>query len=91
MLQAREKAKTSGIDADNGKIINISSLNAYQGGHNIVAYVGAKHGVQGIVCFFEKVPIQHIADVHRSRPSRTAGSPEGSMSTPSRLDISRQT
>lgn len=32
-----------------GKIINISSLVAYQGGLNVVAYSAAKHGVQGIV------------------------------------------
>lgn len=33
----------------NGKIINISSLLAYQGGLNVVAYAAAKHGVQGMV------------------------------------------
>jgi len=33
----------------NGKIINISSLVAFQGGLNVVAYAAAKHGVQGIV------------------------------------------
>jgi 2-deoxy-D-gluconate 3-dehydrogenase len=33
----------------NGKIINVSSLIAYQGGLNVVAYAAAKHGVQGIV------------------------------------------
>lgn len=49
MLSAREKATALGNVTPNGKIINISSLNAYQGGHNIIAYVGAKHGVQGIV------------------------------------------
>lgn len=32
-----------------GKIINISSLVAFQGGLNVVAYAAAKHGVQGIV------------------------------------------
>lgn len=35
-----------------GKIINISSLVAYQGGLNVVAYAAAKHGVQGIVKSF---------------------------------------
>lgn len=35
-----------------GKIINISSLVAYQGGLNVVAYSAAKHGVQGIVKSF---------------------------------------
>lgn len=33
----------------NGKIIDISSLVAFQGGLNVVAYAAAKHGVQGIV------------------------------------------
>lgn len=33
----------------NGKIINVSSLVAFQGGLNVVAYAAAKHGVQGIV------------------------------------------
>lgn len=33
----------------NGKIINISSLVAFQGGLNVVAYAAAKHGVQGMV------------------------------------------
>ena len=33
----------------NGKIINLSSLVAFQGGLNVVAYSAAKHGVQGIV------------------------------------------
>ncbi|WOO82518.1 2-dehydro-3-deoxy-D-gluconate 5-dehydrogenase [Vanrija pseudolonga] len=36
----------------NGKIINISSLVAFQGGLNVVAYAAAKHGVQGIVKAF---------------------------------------
>ncbi|BEJ15543.1 hypothetical protein CspHIS471_0501480 [Cutaneotrichosporon sp. HIS471] len=36
----------------NGKIINISSLVAFQGGLNVVAYAAAKHGVQGIVKSF---------------------------------------
>jgi 2-deoxy-D-gluconate 3-dehydrogenase len=36
----------------NGKIINISSLIAFQGGLNIVAYAAAKHGVQGMVKAF---------------------------------------
>jgi 2-deoxy-D-gluconate 3-dehydrogenase len=36
----------------NGKIINISSLLAYQGGLNCPAYAAAKHGVQGIVKAF---------------------------------------
>jgi 2-deoxy-D-gluconate 3-dehydrogenase len=36
----------------NGKIINISSLVAYQGGLNVVAYAAAKHGVQGMVKSF---------------------------------------
>ncbi|ORY32603.1 hypothetical protein BCR39DRAFT_492650 [Naematelia encephala] len=36
----------------NGKIINISSLVAYQGGLNVVAYAAAKHGVQGIIKAF---------------------------------------
>lgn len=35
-----------------GKIINISSLVAFQGGLNVVAYAAAKHGVQGIVKSF---------------------------------------
>ncbi|WWD17471.1 hypothetical protein CI109_101912 [Kwoniella shandongensis] len=35
-----------------GKIINVSSLVAYQGGLNVVAYAAAKHGVQGIVKSF---------------------------------------
>lgn len=33
-----------------GKIINISSLVAFQGGLNVVAYASAKHGVEGMVC-----------------------------------------
>ncbi|KAL7424739.1 hypothetical protein Q5752_000423 [Cryptotrichosporon argae] len=36
----------------NGKIINVSSLVAFQGGLNVVAYAAAKHGVQGIVKAF---------------------------------------
>lgn len=36
----------------NGKIINVSSLVAFQGGLNVVAYAAAKHGVQGIVSCF---------------------------------------
>jgi 2-deoxy-D-gluconate 3-dehydrogenase len=36
----------------NGKIINISSLVAFQGGLNVVAYAAAKHGVQGMVKAF---------------------------------------
>ena len=39
----------TGPKRDNGKIINISSLVAFQGGLNVVAYSAAKHGVQGIV------------------------------------------
>ncbi|ODO08022.1 hypothetical protein I350_03605 [Cryptococcus amylolentus CBS 6273] len=35
-----------------GKIINISSLVAYQGGLNVVAYSAAKHGVAGMVKSF---------------------------------------
>nr|ODN82562.1 2-deoxy-D-gluconate 3-dehydrogenase [Cryptococcus depauperatus CBS 7841] len=35
-----------------GKIINVSSLVAFQGGLNVVAYAAAKHGVQGIVKSF---------------------------------------
>ncbi|KAK8864232.1 hypothetical protein IAR55_001478 [Kwoniella newhampshirensis] len=35
-----------------GKIINISSLVAFQGGLNVVAYAAAKHGVQGMVKAF---------------------------------------
>ena len=42
-------APATGPKKDNGKIINLSSLVAYQGGLNVVAYAAAKHGVQGIV------------------------------------------
>ncbi|GFZ44184.1 hypothetical protein JCM24511_01905, partial [Saitozyma sp. JCM 24511] len=35
-----------------GKIINVSSLVAFQGGLNVVAYAAAKHGVQGIIKSF---------------------------------------
>ncbi|ORX36864.1 hypothetical protein BD324DRAFT_627480 [Kockovaella imperatae] len=42
----------NGQKKDNGKIINLSSLVAFQGGLNVVAYAAAKHGVQGIVKSF---------------------------------------
>ncbi len=41
----------AGNPKGNGKIINVSSLVAFQGGLNVVAYAAAKHGVQGIVHF----------------------------------------
>lgn len=54
MLQTRggvagQPVPESSNPRGNGKIINISSLVAFQGGLNVVAYAAAKHGVQGIV------------------------------------------
>ncbi|WVR07203.1 2-deoxy-D-gluconate 3-dehydrogenase [Kwoniella sp. DSM 27419] len=52
---AGEPVPEGGLEANpngRGKIINISSLVAYQGGLNVVAYAAAKHGVQGIVKSF---------------------------------------
>jgi 2-deoxy-D-gluconate 3-dehydrogenase len=46
---AGQDAPSSFNPLGNGKIINISSLVAYQGGLNVVAYAAAKHGIQGIV------------------------------------------
>jgi 2-deoxy-D-gluconate 3-dehydrogenase len=46
---AGEAVPTTFNPKGNGKIINISSLVAYQGGLNVVAYAAAKHGIQGIV------------------------------------------
>jgi NAD(P)-dependent dehydrogenase (short-subunit alcohol dehydrogenase family) len=44
----------------NGKIINISSLVAYQGGLNVVAYAAAKHGIQGIVSAIRKISVTRL-------------------------------
>ncbi|WWC70386.1 uncharacterized protein I206_104336 [Kwoniella pini CBS 10737] len=60
MLKSRggvsgEDVPQGGVDGNprgRGKIINISSLVAYQGGLNVVAYAAAKHGVQGIIKSF---------------------------------------
>ncbi|WRT66177.1 uncharacterized protein IL334_003130 [Kwoniella shivajii] len=60
MLESRggvagEPVPEGGVDGNprgRGKIINISSLVAYQGGLNVVAYSAAKHGVQGMVKSF---------------------------------------
>lgn len=52
----------------NGKIINISSLVAFQGGLNVVAYAAAKHGVQGIASYASRVAL-----MNRSRRSQMAG------------------
>ncbi|WWC89503.1 2-deoxy-D-gluconate 3-dehydrogenase [Kwoniella dendrophila CBS 6074] len=60
MLESRggvagEPVPEGGVDANprgRGKIINISSLVAYQGGLNVVAYAAAKHGVQGMIKSF---------------------------------------
>ena len=49
---AGERVPSGGVGGNprgNGKIINVSSLVAFQGGLNVVAYAAAKHGVQGIV------------------------------------------
>lgn len=66
----------------NGKIINISSLVAFQGGLNVVAYAAAKHGVQGIV---SRTPSSGASELttrlHRSKPSPTAGQARASTST----------
>lgn len=103
----------------NGKIINISSLVAFQGGLNVVAYAAAKHGVQGIVSTAREIerPVIGRGDpgcdggsvvredgqscaisgcvgielTPRSSPSRTAGPPRASTSTPSRQATSRPT
>ena len=54
MLETRGGVAGEAVPAEfnkngNGKIINISSLVAFQGGLNVVAYAAAKHGVQGMV------------------------------------------
>lgn len=57
----------------NGKIINISSLIAYQGGLNVVAYAAAKHGVQGIVSLQAARSRSTLSTDTRSNHSRTGG------------------
>ncbi|WVF71658.1 2-deoxy-D-gluconate 3-dehydrogenase [Kwoniella sp. CBS 6097] len=60
MLESRggvagETAPEGGVKSNPrgyGKIINVSSLVAFQGGLNVVAYAAAKHGVQGIIKSF---------------------------------------
>ena len=47
--EAVPEGGAAGNPRGNGKIINVSSLVAFQGGLNVVAYAAAKHGVQGIV------------------------------------------
>ncbi len=64
----------AGNPRGNGKIINISSLVAFQGGVNVVAYAAAKHGVQGIVRLSldpSRSATNRVGD--RSRHIRTAG------------------
>ncbi|WVQ82198.1 hypothetical protein IAT38_004326 [Cryptococcus sp. DSM 104549] len=50
--EAVPEGGAEGNPRGHGKIINISSLVAYQGGLNVVAYSAAKHAVQGMVKSF---------------------------------------
>lgn len=47
--EAVPEGGAEGNPRGHGKIINISSLVAYQGGLTVPAYAAAKHGVAGIV------------------------------------------
>lgn len=79
MLQTRggvagQPVPESSNPRGNGKIINISSLVAFQGGLNVVAYAAAKHGVQGIVSI-DAISESHSDCSCRSKRSRMVGQP----------------
>lgn len=57
----------------NGKIINISSLVAFQGGLNVPAYAAAKHGVQGLVCSSLASMLYQLIDVDQGILERLGG------------------
>ena len=63
MLERRANPDPTSGPKANGKIINITSLNAMQGGLNIVAYAASKHAVQGIV----SPPLEYNAKLSLNR------------------------